>query len=171
MVGVRLWASPHNGAGQVAANPALADNPYDIHDHPNPQAAQAAAQHRAVVDQCSAIWDATAGRAAAQRDKVYHYANDYNAREGYILNSPLQVFMCDVRQELDRTRQQFHRMAYRTDLTVGDCVAVAAQLTKRLDCFYQHTVRNDAAGMRSCSDIYEVYVDADRHYGGIPAAR
>lgn len=167
----RAWGLVALATTLMTTNPTLADNPYDIHDHPNPQAARAAARHRAVVDQCSAIWDATAGRAAAQRDKVYHYAHDYNATNGFILNSPLQIYMRDVRAELDSSRQQFHRMAYRTDLTEGDCAAVAAQLTKRLDCFYQHTVRNDAAGMRSCSDIYATHVDADRYYGGYQPRR
>lgn len=113
-----------------------------------------------------AIQQQMANRAAAQRDKVYFYAHDYNAKDGFILNSPLQVYMRDVRQELDRTRQQFHRLKYRDDTQIADCVNLGEETRKRLDCFYDHTVKNDVPGMRSCSDIYDIYVDPDRYYGG-----
>lgn len=143
-----------------------ADNPFSMQDNPNPAAAERQRQINKIVDACEGIQQQMANRATAQRDKVYYYAHDYNAKDGFILNSPLQVYMRDVRQELDRTRQQFHRLKYRDDTQIADCVNLGEETRKRLDCFYDHTVKNDVPGMRSCSDIYDIYVDPDRYYGG-----
>lgn len=145
---------------------ACADNPFNMQDNPNPAATERQQRINKIVDVCEGIQQQMANRAAAQRDKVYYYAHDYNAKEGFILNSPLQVYMRDVRQELDRTRQQFHRLKYRDDTQIADCVNLGEETRKRLDCFYDHTVKNDVPGMRSCSDIYDIYVDPDRYYGG-----
>ena len=145
---------------------AWADNPFSMQDNPNPAASARQQQINKIVDACEGIQQQMANRAAAQRDKVYYYARDYNAKDGFILNSPLQIYMRDVRQELDRTRQQFHRLKYRDDTQIADCVNLGEETRKRLDCFYDHTVKNDVAGMKSCSDTYDIIVDPDRYYGG-----
>lgn len=155
-------------AAALVTGPALADDPFDLNQHPNPDAARRITDQRAVVGQCKAVYDKLFDRVAAERDKVFHYAYDYNAKDGYIKNSPLNIYMRDTRAEMDRLDEEFRHLYHRDSMVVDDCIHVAYKYMLRFDCFYQHTTANDVPGMRTCSDIYDTYVDADRYYGGKP---
>lgn len=150
----------------ATAVPAWADNPFDLRDNPNPAMAGRQRQIGMVVEQCGRVYDAMFQRLAAQRDKVFHYAHNYNARDGFITNSPLNVFVRDTRITLISAREEFHRLYHRDDLVVDQCVNAAWRYRQVFDCFYQRTAENDVTGMRACAPaIYATMVNPDRFYG------
>lgn len=149
-----------------ACGTAFADNPYDMFDNPNISASINQQRINDIVDKCDGIFQRMSNRVHAQRDKVYYYAHDYNVKDGYILNSPLQIYVRDVREEMVRAQREFHKMYHDDGINLAACVNLAEKYKLRFDCYYEHTTKNDVLGMQQCSDLYEYYVVPYRYYGG-----
>lgn len=147
---------------------ASADNVHDVDDHPNPAYSAQASRSRVAVLVCGEIRDRMTERLMAQRDKVFHYGYDFNAKDGYIKNTPLNLYMRYARDEISLANEEFQRAFHEPNLTVGQCEILANKYSSRLDCLYDKATKNDARGMEACSSTYMQYDDPYRYYGGKP---